>query len=471
VIQPLSQVSSAVSSSTRRTWSDALDRAAQWADQRDADAGLGTDTTVAWWAATKAGLGLAAAPLTLPALTVAAATATRIANDRITRFPDHLHALAEGREPPLPGHRTQWSPASERYLITSDLHRCIAGRLDWPGRQGVKDLYLAVIAGYAQEGWHLIENGDVEDFWMVGGSTWGAVYDVAYLTGSAIGAGHGDPRRQVLAEQLDRIVDNNAEIYDLLREGYGRDGRYHRTMGNHDDVYADPGMVERLGHHLPGVEVADTILLSNTLSSNTLSSNTSQDTSISDVEAVVAHGHLTDPWNGHGFATLGHYVTWLVTGLDDLPGARRVEQLPGDGLSRLLNGRARNRLIQIGSRYGGNRRFDSLDEERLFAALREQEPQGGWPWLVYGHTHFPMLSPLDAQGRPVRYANSGCGVLNGAISALEWDNSDPEHPLRLVVWRSTPDGPRRIELVPDGASLRPVDERAGDERAVNESAP
>ncbi len=446
MIPPLSSAGASLSSGTRRAWSDTLRKAAQWADERDADAGADTPAAVAWWAATKAGLGLAAAPLTLPTLTAAAAHATRIANDRITRFPDHLHALAEGREPPLPGHRTLRRPAGERYLITSDLHRCIPGRLDWPGRQGVKDLYLAVIAGYAQEGWHLIENGDVEDFWMVGGSTWGAVYDVAYLTGSAIGPGRTGARRQVLTEQLDRIVANNAEIYDLLREGYGRDGRYHRTMGNHDDVYADPGLVERLGHHLPGVEVADTILLS----------DAPQDTGIAEVDAVVAHGHLTDPWNGHGFATLGHYVTWLATGLDDLPGARRMEQLPMDGLSRLLDGRARNRLIQIGSRYGGNRRFDSLDEERLFAALREDEPQDSWPWLVYGHTHFPMLRPLDSQDRPVRYANSGCGVLNGAISALEWDNSDPEHPLRLVVWRSTPDGPRRIELVPDGESLQPV---------------
>jgi hypothetical protein len=67
-----------------------------------------------------------------------------------------------------------------------------------------------------------------------------------------------------------------------------------------------------------------------------------------------------------------------------------------------------------------------------------------------------MLWPLNAAGEPVRYANSGCGVLEGAFSALEWDDSDPEHPLRLVVWRATDEGPSRVELVPDGATLRAV---------------
>ncbi len=425
-------------------WDGALARAAAWADRHRSAA---PDPPVAMWAATKAGLGLLASPLTVPTLTVAARRATQLANERARVLPEHLRALAEGRVPPLPGHRTVRRPSSERYLITSDLHRCIAGRLDWPERQGVKDLYLAVLAGYAEEGWHLIENGDVEDFWMVGGSNWGAVYDVAYLTGAVVGPGRRDARRAVLTEHLDRIVDNNAAIYELLRDAYCADGRYHRTMGNHDDELDDPMLVEHLRTHLPGVDVADTILLSEP--------GASPADGIDGIDAVVAHGHLTDPWNGHGFALLGRYVTWLATGLDDLPGSRRVDPLPDEaGLARLLGGHARNRLVGIDSRYGGNRRFDSLDEQRLFAALDAETGPGGWPWLVYGHTHFPMLRPLDAAGRPTLYANSGCGVLDGAFSALEWDNSRPEDPLRLVVWHVTPDGPRRTELIPDGPTLR-----------------
>lgn len=487
-----------------RTWADSLVRAAAWADRRDAgngaahgaagsgsgpadapdldldlrvrvvsvdeeiaddtgivrerhqrvDAtltGAGPGAPAAAWAATKAAVGLAASPLTVPALTLAALRTTRINAERIERFPEHLLALAHDREPPLPGTRTLRRPSNERYLITSDLHRCISGRLDWPGRQGVKDLYLAVLEDYAQRGWHLIENGDVEDFWMVGGSTWGAVYDLAYLTGGAVGPGRVDARRRILTEHLDRIVDNNAAIYAMLRDAFCSTGRYHRTMGNHDDVFEDPHLVEHLGRHLPGVEVADTILLSRP--------DTDATTGIDGVAGIVAHGHLTDSWNGHGYAVLGRYVTWLATGLEDLPGVRKVDALPDEAaLERLLGGRARNRLIRVDSRYGGNRRFDSLDEELLFASMADHEarPPQGWPWLVYGHTHFPMLWPLNAAGEPVRYANSGCGVLEGAFSALEWDDSDAEHPLRLIVWRATDDGPRRIELVPDGATLRAV---------------
>jgi hypothetical protein len=156
---------------------------------------------------------------------------------------------------------------------------------------------------------------------------------------------------------------------------------------------------------------------------------------------------------------LGRVITWLATGLDDLPrapGSARYEGLPDEqALGKLLSSRARNRLITLDPRYGGNRRFDSLDEERLFARLHECEPGGGWPWLIHGHTHYPMLLPHNAAGRSVRYANSGCAVLDRAFTALEWDGSSPEDPLHLVVWtdrRSTK--PERIRLTPDGPRLR-----------------
>ena len=118
----------------------------------------------------------------------------------------------------------------------------------------------------------------------------------------------------------------------------------------------------------------------------------------------------------------------------------------------LLAGRGENRLISVDARFGGNRRFDSLDEERLFDRLAVTAPESGWPWLVFGHTHFPMLRPLDASGRTVRYANSGCGVLPGAFTALEWDGGR-EDPLRLVLHHVVDDRPTRSELRPDGDLL------------------
>jgi hypothetical protein len=286
---------------------------------------------------------------------------------------------------------------------------------------------------------------------MVGGSTWGMLYDVAVLAELAARPGRRRPSVGATDLHLDRIVENNAGIYRVIREQFCESGRYHRTMGNHDDVFDDPSATQRLASHLPGTRVVDTILLSG--------DGAGPAEGIAGVDAVVAHGHLTDSWNGPGFALLGRLITWMATSLDDLPrrpGANRFEGLPDEQAVRsLLNGTARNRLVTLDPRFGGNRRFDSLDEERLFAALHDLEPQGGWPWLIHGHTHYPMLRPLDSAGRPVRYANSGSGVLDRAFSALEWDGSRPEDPLRLVLWTElNGDGPERIELASDGPGLR-----------------
>lgn len=403
------------------------------------------------WALAKAWAGLAAAPVAVPAVAVAARTSQRETLSRIDRFPDHLVSIAAGQPSPLPARRTRRVPADRRYVITSDLHRCIPGRLDWPARQRTKVLYRRVLERYADAGWDLVENGDVEDFWMVGGSTWGAIYDVARLASALAGPLAAEARRDLVRAHLDRIVDNNAALYRLIDEGFGRDGRYHRTAGNHDDVYEDPDICEHLARHLPGTEVADTLLLVD-------GDPSAEPGGIDEVRAVVAHGHLTDAWNGPGFALLGQAITWWATGLDDLPRVTALDGLPDEqAVERLLSGRGRNRLVTLDPRFGGNRRFDSLDEERLFARLAECEPECGWPWIIFGHTHYPMLLPHDASGRPVRYANSGTGVLDGAVTLVEWD---PEDGPRLVLWMADDgDGPHRLDLVPDGPVLEAVPSR------------
>jgi hypothetical protein len=417
------------------------------------------------WAVAKAWAGLLTAPVGVPALAVAARATQRETLERIHRFPDHLLALAGGRSSPLPATRTRRLDAGRRYVITSDLHRCVPGRLDWPDRQGTKVLYRRVLERYAEDGWDLVENGDVEDFWMVGGSTWGAVYDVARLAAGAAGSLADEPRRGLLREHLDRIVDNNAALYALLREGFCRDGRYHRTMGNHDDVFDDPALCSHLATHLPGTEVVDTLLLTDGLLTDGLLTDGLPTEGpatggIEGVRAVVAHGHLTDAWNGPGFALLGRAITWWATGLDDLPRLTARDALPDEqAVGRLLDGTARNRLVTLDPRFGGNRRFDSLDEQRLFARLAEVAPSSTWPWLLFGHTHYPMLRPLDAAGTPVRYANSGTGVLDGAVTLLEWE-PDAEEPVRLVLYLADDDGaPHRVDLEPDGATLRAVPAR------------
>ena len=90
---------------------------------------------------------------------------------------------------------------------------------------------------------------------MVGGSTWGAVYDVARLTNGLAGAGRIEPHTTDRAEHLDRIVENNADSYAVIARPLLADGRYHRTMGNHDDVFSvEPQHRDALADHLPACE-------------------------------------------------------------------------------------------------------------------------------------------------------------------------------------------------------------------------
>jgi hypothetical protein len=402
------------------------------------------DSTATAWAVARAAGLVASAPLSIPALAVAARRTAADSLDRLAVLGDHLLAVAAGEPALLPAPTTRFLDGSRRWVITSDLHRGPEGRYDWPARQRSKGVYEALLRHYAADAWGIIENGDVEDFWMAVSSNWGAVYDIGRVAaGLDVDPADTLPPKRAM-EALERTVANNADIYELLRDGFVSEDRYHRTVGNHDEAYIQEPLAEALETILPGGRPVDTILLT---------TGGLDAPGIGGVEAVITHGHLTDSWNGPGYSPLGRAITWIGMGLGEL-GAGGTEGLPDEeSVPRLLEGRGRNRLITLDPRFGGNRRFDSLDEERLFAALQAVAPEGGWPWVLLGHTHYPMFRPTTRRGGTVRYANSGCGVLYRAVSALEWDPSS-ETPLQLVLWVDGGDGPRRIELDDEGGHLR-----------------
>jgi hypothetical protein len=402
------------------------------------------DSTATAWAVARAAGLVATAPLSIPALAVTARRTAADSLERIAAFGEHLVAVAEGGAPVLPAPATRFLDGEQRWVVTSDLHRGPAGRYDWPGRQRTREVYENLLRHYATGGWGLIENGDVEDFWMAGPSSWGAVYDIARMAAGLEVAPADTLPTERMVEVLEATVDNNTRIYELLRGGFVIEGRYHRTVGNHDEAFGDELLTTALERHLPGARPVDTIMLT---------PGGVDAPGIEEVDAVISHGHLTDSWNGPGYSPLGRAITWIGMGLGEL-GAAGTEGLPDEqSVPRLLEGRGRNRLITLDPRFGGNRRFDSLDEERLFAALDDDAPEGGWPWIVFGHTHYPMFRPTTRRGGTVRYANSGCGVLLRAVSALEWDPAlDP--PLQLVLWVDEGDGTRRVELDAEEGHLR-----------------
>lgn len=407
------------------------------------------------WAALKLGIVGLLAPFWAPVIMVRAAVNHRRARRLIGSFPLQVRAISEGRPPDPPANRVIEVAAGQRIVMFSDLHRCVPGRIDWPERQGTKELYASLLDAYAAEEWTLCENGDVEDYWMVGGSTYGAAYDALRMGGSALAA-LGDTALlvELYRAHLDEIVANNEDIYARLRNGFARHGRYLRTIGNHDNPISRPMVADRLRQHLGDVPVGDYVALR----------------SGDRLVGVITHGHHTDGWNAPLRDNLGKLSTWIANTLIDVPRLRTPEGLPATGArTAMREGRFPDRLITVSPTFGANAEYDSLDEELLWAAVRGAGLED--VWIILGHTHFPLLAPVSRSGdRWERYANSGSGVSDGLITAIEWDGTGAEPVARLVGWSFAdadapeevvvrlPDGRRlaRWELVPDGERLRPT---------------
>lgn len=412
-----------------KAWADQLvDWAAQASDRRD-----GTDPdslpgpVAKWFGMVKVVVSTLLSPLMLVVL----ALRVRVNASRAVRDAAGLATGLLRSEPVMPGHagqRIAHLDGRRRILFTSDLHRGPPGGADLPAAMGTKELYAEVIGGYHLAGWSLVENGDADDFWYVGGSTWGVAYEVLRNLAGALGPFGRSLRRRVYAEHLNRIVANNAAAYEVIA-ALAREDRYARTVGNHDDVMSDPDLVAALCRLAPGSMVASTLVL---------------DGPDGVVWGVVAHGHGTDGWNAPGRSILGKYMMWLANAFDDAPGVPGVAPQPSaeETTIALLEGRVRNHLMDVDRGWSTNRRFDSMSE----LLLAENAPGFGspdstrQPWVLLGHTHVPKLDPADDEGKVwYRYANSGSGVLPGAMTAIEWDGTGDEPVVRLVLWRFDPD--------------------------------
>lgn len=410
------------------------------AEAFDPPGGPAASDRVGWFAAVWASLKLAVtgllSPLWIPIVAGRAAANHRRARDLIDLFPVQLQAIAHHRRPTSPANRVGELPANTRMLIVSDLHRSVAGRLDWPERQGTKALYEHMLDHYGEAGWELCENGDIEDFWMVGGSAYGSAYDALRVAGAALSFfGRDGVLVETYRAHLDRVVANNEGVYRRLRERFVRHGRYHRTIGNHDDPLRRASVAERLRDHLGDVGPVDYLVLRGP---------------DGEMVGIICHGHHTDGWCAPGRDYLGKLSSWFANTLIDVPGLETPEGLPPPSAThQVLAGEAPNRLITVHPTFGVSPNYDSLDEELLFRAM---EPHPDGPWLLLGHTHSPVSEPRSRTGRVWRrYLNSGCGVTRDLITAIEWDGTGSEPTARLVAWTYRDDGaggrvPTRLEL-------------------------
>ncbi len=429
-----------------------VQRLGDWADRRDAHRGVAVDQAVidalppigafaTAWAAVKFVLMTAAAPVAAPAVAARAVFNHRYARQLIGDFPHQFGDLAGHRHPLPPANRARRLHSPELAFISSDLHRCTAGRNDWPARQGTKTLYPTILGFYAEREAHLVENGDVEDYWTLGGSCYGAVYDIVRLAQWAVpGRRSAAARIELYRGHLERIIANNPSTYRQIEDGFVRHGRYHRTVGNHDDVYLDRTIARMLRDRI-GVEPVDWLTF---------------DAEDGETAAIIAHGHHTDGWCAPHRARLGKLSAWVAHSLSDVPYFDAPSGLAAPRVTEaILAGRAANHLLEVNPVFGVNRSYDSLDEELLFAAMGDATQRG--PWLLFGHTHIPVDRPRSRGGaRWRRYANSGCGVLPGLVTGLEWHHSRGSSPaLRLVGWTYA-DGDTPPEAVAAHDHGRPV---------------
>lgn len=386
----------------------------------------------------------AATPVLVPGVTMLAASATLRTTRRTAVHADAVASLLEGAPAADPFSVVGRLPVAARLVVTSDLHRCVPGRTDWPGRQGTDRLYEALLDVYGQEAWHLVEAGDVEDFWMVGGSRWGAVYDVARLGGALLPRSWRPAvRARLYGEHLRRIVAHNDGIYDRIDRGFHLHGRYHRLVGNHDDVYRHHEVAEQLRLHHPGLALLDALVVGDP----------------GQPQAFVAHGHHTDAWNAPDLAFLGRLGTWMGCTLADLPLLGFEAGLPDERWrTRLLRGAHPDVLTVVSRWFGANRELYSMDEVQLFESFRRRWPElteegGGDPVLVLGHTHLPLVAPgvPSSNERWWRYLNVGSGVVPRMVTAVEWDGpatlASGTAQARLVAWVYADDLPDDVDAV------------------------
>ncbi len=382
------------------------------------------------WAGVKLIAALALFVAMWPAALAAVFICQQIATVYGKEYGNVLEQILKGNPRYAEMHSIRRLPSAGKYFIFSDFHLYTEGTSNAVAFQETMPLYMAALQHYAVEGFHLIENGDIEDYWLRGGSLYRVIYDVA----SALPAPYLDKaynEAQVLAAakfHLHAIVDQNKPLYTLIRSAFYDQNRYSRTVGNHDDIYSHPKMVEALRYFYPSILVHDYIVFENDGKGI----------------GVISHGHQTDAWDMEGCSFLGKPVTSLGSAVRDIslgewkPGIADEEKTKS-----IWNFETNpNILDELNPWLGVTAQLGNLDEVRLYRAMKKKGltgPQAWMPFVLLGHTHVPLAAPIapHSEGHWWRYANSGCGMFKRLITGLEWDGTANANlpKVRLVAWR------------------------------------
>jgi len=344
-----------------------------------------------------------------------------------------LEAIAEHEPRMLEEFLIERLPLHGKYAIFSDVHMFVDGNLDFYNNNGNSEIYTHALREYAGAGYHLIENGDIEDFWMRGTSPKTMIFTISdqlpwpYFAG-AFEASAFQSTNQIHALN---VFMNNATTYATIRSLFCEKGRYTRVIGNHDDVWSDPLMMLSMSVFYPGLQINDYCTLDNE--------------STGKAGAILAHGHQSDLFNMPMCNFAGKEVTNLATVMYELTFGE------WDWLRNKLckdkekwedewDGKGFNNELQDTEWL----KLQSFSECDLYKGLEDiYGDSPSQPYLILGHTHNPKDNAgvpgflSSENGKWNEYSNSGTvGMWEEIVFGLEVVYPD----IKVVAWKKESGG-------------------------------
>jgi hypothetical protein len=187
-------------------------------------------------------------------------------------------------------------PAEGRFVVFSDLHMSFPGsRHDFFRTSGNSELYAEALTAYAEAGFTLIENGDVEDL---------IIHEPSAPPPQATLEARAEWRRV----QLTQVILNHRALYEQINAQFVEQGRYIRIAGNHDQDLQDPGFLDVLRSVYPALEQVYDFLI--------IESDENGSPGV-----VIGHGHHFDLVSTPAFAAqigemLSECLGWAYEGAD-----------------------------------------------------------------------------------------------------------------------------------------------------------
>jgi len=249
-----------------------------------------------------------------------------------------------------------------KYAILSDMHLFFEGRTDFHSLTGSDTIHLALLNKLADDGYYLIENGDVEDLWRRDPGS-----------DDQLG-GRGHAGRETNKMQFREIVQNNAELYDLIYEKFQSRNRYTRTVGNHDLEMRKGYMQDELHKIYPGTNVFEFVLIGD-------GKNVP--------EFIIGHGHQVDLFNRKGCEWFGSLITRGISMFEEWWNINYKMSVETEDLASIVGGRD-NILENHPAPVVGS---PTLDENKLYWDYARMNSKMDLPGIIFGHSHDPKMFP------------------------------------------------------------------------------